>query len=114
MRIVLIGFTIVLLVLSCGLAVRYNQDASYTQEKLDSERYKRIVSEEDLQKANTQISSLGAELKRSQDKIKNMEAVLEKTKVVNEDLKARLDKTLRIKAMLEEKIADLQQLVSPL
>ena len=114
MRTVLIGFVVVMLVLSCGLAIRYSRDASYAQEQLNSERYKRLVSEEDLQKTKIQIISLKAELKKAQDKVGWIEGVLEKIKAVNEDLKARLDKTAEIKTNLDKKIAELQRLVSPM
>lgn len=114
MRIVLIGAVIVLLVLSCGLAVRYSRDANYAYEELNAERYTRMLAEEDLQKANTRLSTLEAELKRAQDKAGQMEEILEKTKAVNEDLKARLDKAAEIKESLDKRIADLQQMTSPL
>ena len=114
MRIVLIGFVIVLLVLSCGLAVRYSQDASYAQEQLNSERYERLVSEENLQNVKVQIRSLKAELKRAQNKVGQVEGVLAKTKAVNEDLKGRLDKAAEIKMNLDEKIKELQNLVLPM
>ena len=114
MRIVLIGFVIVLLVLSCGLAVRYSRDANYAHGELNGERYERMVAEENLQKANMRISSLEGELKREQDKAGQMEVILEKTKAVNEDLKARLDKAAEIKKSLDKRIADLQQMTSPL
>jgi len=91
MRIVLGGFIIILLVLSCGLAVRYNQDASYAIDELDGERYKRMVAEENLKKANQQVSGLSAEKKRLQSKIEDIEMVLEKTMSLNSDYKNRLD-----------------------
>lgn len=114
MRIVLMGFIIVLLFLSCGLAVRYNQDASQAIAELESERYKRMVSEESLQRANTAAASLQSELKRVEKKVKNMEVVLEKTKVINKDFRARLDKAAKIKESLDRRIADLQQIGLPL
>ena len=114
MRTVLIGFVIVLLVLSCGLAIHYSQDASYAQEQLNSERYKRLVFEEDLQKAKIQVSSLTTELKKAQNKVGQIEGVLEKTKAINEDLKARLDKAAEIKVNRDKKIEELQNLALPM
>jgi len=113
MRVLLIGFVVVMLTLSGGLAIRYSQDASHIQEKLDGERYKRIVSEENLQKANSEIRSLENELKRMADKVKSAENALEKVKASNKDLQERLDRAARIKKSLDEKIAELLQLVSP-
>ena len=114
MRTVLIGFVVVLLVLSCGLAIRYSQDAGNAQEQLNSERYKRLVSEESLQKAKVEVSSLKAELKKAQDRVDQIEGVLEKTRAFNEDLKARLDRAAEIKVNLDKKIMELQKLVSPM
>lgn len=114
MRVVLIGFVVVLLTLSCGLSIRYNQDASYARDKLDGERYKRIVSEESLQKANIQVGSLEDELRRIKNKVKNIGSILEKTKAFNKDLRRRLDKAAEIKKTLDKKIAELRQLVSPI
>lgn len=113
MRVVLIGFIIVLVVLSCGLAIRYNQDATYAHEELNGERYKRMTSEESLQQANAQVDSLKLELKIAHDKAETLETVLEKTKLINADLKSRLDKGAEIKAALDQKILELQNLVSP-
>lgn len=114
MRIVLIGFIVVLIVVCGGLVIRYSRDAGYVRDELDRERYKRMVSEENLQNANTQISSLEAELKRSQKKVESIETVLERTKAINVDLKARLDKAAEIQVSLDKKIAELQQMTSQL
>jgi len=114
MKIVLIGFTIVLVVLSCSLAIRYNQDAGYARHELNGERYKRMVSEEKLQEINQKNAELSADLKRAQKKIENMTFVLENTKEMNSDLRSRLDKASRIQTSLDKRISELQRLVSPL
>lgn len=114
MRIVFFGFIIVLVVLSFGLAVRYNNDASYATEMLNGERYKRLTAEEELQKANRQIAALTADLKQAQDKLESTEFVLKNTKAINEDLKARLDKADQAKELLDKQIDELKQLHAPL
>ncbi len=114
MRTVLIGFVVVLLVLSCGLAISYSRDANYAQEQLDGERYKRLVSEENFQKAKVQVGSLKADLKRAKNKIAQMEGALKQTKVLNDNLKARLDRAAGIKVNLDKKIEELQALVLPM
>lgn len=114
MKVVLIGFTIVLIVLSCGLAIRYNQDAGYARHELDGERYKRMVAEESAQAAGQEVKALSADLKRALDKIENMTLVLEGTKEMNIDLRSRLDRASRIQVSLDKRISELQQLVSPL
>ena len=110
MRIVLIGFIIILLVLSCGLAVRYNQDASHARGELDGERYKRMVSEENLLRANIQADSLKEELTRMKSRVEQTELILEKTKLINASLKLRLQKADQMKELLDKKIAELQML----
>jgi septal ring factor EnvC (AmiA/AmiB activator) len=114
MRVVTIGFVVVLVIVSCGLAVRYNQQATYVLEELNKERYQRILSEENLQRSNLEISSLKAELKRVHSQYDNTEQALKRTKAINEDLKQRLDKAAEIQVSLDKRIAELQRLVSPL
>ena len=114
MKIVLIGFTVVLVVLSCGLAIRYNQDAGSARHELDGERYKRMVLEEKLQKANQEISILNADLKRAHNKVENITTALEGVKEVNVKLRSRLDKASIIQTSMDKRISDLLQLVSPL
>ena len=114
MKVVIIGFAIVLIVLSCGLAVRYNQDAGCARHELDGERYKRMVAEEKLQKISQNVAALNADLKRAQDKIENLSLALESTKEINTDLRNRLDKASKIQRSLDKRISELQQLVSPL
>jgi len=114
MKVVVIGFFIILVIFSCGLAMRYNQDATYAQEALDKERYKRITSEENLQRSNFKISSLKAEIDRIHIKMENTTMALKRTKAINEDLKQRLDKASTIQISLDRKIMELQRIASPL
>ncbi|OGX35964.1 MAG: hypothetical protein A3C36_07845 [Omnitrophica WOR_2 bacterium RIFCSPHIGHO2_02_FULL_52_10] len=114
MRVVITGFAIVLIILSCGLAVRYNQQATYAVEELNKERYQRITSEENLQRSGLEIGSLKAELQRAQSKYESAEQALNRIKAINEDLKQRLDKAAEIQVSLDKRIAELQRLTSPL
>jgi len=104
----------VLLVISGGLAVRYNQDANVARGELNGERYQRMTIEEDLQKANRQISSLSKELKRIQSKVESTEIALKRTKSINSDLKDRLDRAAKIQSSLDKQIVELQQMVGAL
>ncbi|HQP10680.1 MAG TPA: hypothetical protein PKV41_04780 [Candidatus Omnitrophota bacterium] len=110
MKIVLIGFTIVLVVLCCGLAIRYNQDANHARGEFNTELYKRMVAEENLQKAAIQVDSLTEELARMKNRVEQAELVLEKTKLVNADLRLRLQKADQMREMLDRKIKELQAL----
>ena len=41
-------------IISCGLAIVFNQNAVTAQNELDGERYKRIVAEESLSKVRAE------------------------------------------------------------
>jgi len=113
MKVVFIGFTAFFIILSCGLAVRYSQDANHIRHELDGERYNRMVSEEKLQEANRNIATLNGDLARAQSKVESITFALESTKQVNTALKNRLDKASKIQTSLDKKISELLQLVSP-
>jgi len=114
MKIVLIGFTIFVIVFSCGLAIRYNQNAGHARHELDGERYKRMVLEENLQAADQKILTLNADLKHAQSKIESITVALENTREMNVDLKNRLDRASKAQLSLDRQISELQQLASPL
>jgi len=111
MRIVLIGFIIVLLVLSCGLVIRYNQDATHSQEELNNERYLRMVAEENFQKANQLNVTLSTQLTRAKTRIEDTESILEKTEMVNMDLRNRLDKVELTNKTMNKKVQELLRTV---
>ena len=104
---------ILLASLGVGLAIRYNQSASGAQKDLDQERYLRMTAEENLEKANQRVNSLGLELeqaKEQKDKILKDLAVL---KSAADDYKSRLDQAAEINKSLEAKIQEVQSLVTP-
>ena len=113
MKTIIIVSAIMLCVFSAGLAIRYNLNASSAQKDLNQERFNRMTSEEGLEKANARISSLEAELARTQSKVKGVEKALEQANAVNDDLKGRLDKASEYKDKLDAKIKELEQLAGP-
>jgi chromosome segregation ATPase len=106
--------TIVLLVFFAGvcgfLAYKYSQNAGQMQQSLDQERYTRMTTEENLGKASTKIRELEDQLSKLEKKMSSMQIVLDNTNAMNEDLKSRLDKVAVIKADMEKKIQDLQEM----
>ena len=114
MRIVFIGFFIVLLVLTCILAMGYGRDARIAEGKLNSERFLRMTIEENLTNANQKIQSLTSSLSKVESHMKNTTIAFEKTKAMNNDLKLRLDRASRIQKSLDQKISELQEMALPM
>ncbi len=112
MRILSIILVVVMVVGIGALAIHYNKNAFKAQQELVQERYKRMLAEENVEKFTTKINSLEGELVRAQNRVKGSEKLLEQTKAVNDDLKSRLDKVSQIKATLEDKIKELEQVSS--
>ncbi len=111
MRIVFIGFFIVLLVLTCILAMRYGQEARIAEQKLNSERFLRMTVEENFKKANQRIQSLTDGLAQAEKRMQTVTVALEKTKGINNNLKLRLDNAAKTRASLDQKISELQAMV---
>ena len=110
MKATMVVLAIMLTVLSAGLAIRYNLNASNALKDLNQERFMRMTAEESLEKSNDKISSIDAELKRTQSKMNGLEKALEQANAFNEDLKSRLNKAAEIKNNLDGKIQELEQM----
>ena len=91
------------------LAVYFNQNASRHQEDLTQERNLRMVTEENLEKANSKINSLEDQIAKIKNKNSNVEKLLDQKAADNLDLKAKLEKTSTIKEALEGKIKELEK-----
>ncbi|GEM_PF-616361 len=96
-------------IVAVALAVCFNQNASRHQEDLTQERYLRMVTEENLEKANGKINSLEDQIVKIKNKNSNVEKLLEQKAADNSDLKGKLEKTLEIKETLEGKIKELEK-----
>ena len=95
--------------LSSFLAFHYSQNAGHAAQELNQERYLRMVSEENLQKANKRIASLESDLEKIQNKIKSFERLIEQNTAINNDLKTRLENASQVKDELEQKLKELKQ-----
>lgn len=100
---------ILLVIGAFGLAIYSHQNASRDQADLTQERYLRMVAEENLEKASSQISGLEEEIAKLKNKSKGVDKLLEQTTAANTDLKAKLDKTSRVKDELEGRLKELEE-----
>ena len=109
MKVLTIFLVIVVVAISGGLVIHYNQNAFHAQADLNQERYARMTAEENLEKTTSKIASLEAEVERVQNKMKSTERLMTQTAAANEDMKARLEKAARIKDELEGKLKELEK-----
>ncbi len=79
-------------ILGCVLAVSANVTTSKIKNLYDTEQYKRLTAEQELQKAQGYISKLQADFKASQDKLGSIENILSQGKSMNQDMSSQLEK----------------------
>jgi len=105
-------------ILGCVLAVSANVTTSKIKNLYDTEQYKRLTAEQELQKAQGYIAKLQDELKASQDKLGGIENILNQDKSKTEDMSS-LIQTLQkerdtLKMKLDEAMkAQAQAVVTP-
>ncbi len=112
MKIVAIILAVILVVLSFGLAVHYNQNALTVRRDLDRERYSRIVAEENLDKASVRMKSLETEIAKLQQKYQSTEKFLAETKELSVDLERQLRQLTQTRTSLETKVTELERALS--
>ena len=112
MKVVAILLAVILVVVSFGLAVNYNQTALKVKKDLERERYSRMVAEESSEKLNAKIRSLEGDVARYQQKSQTTGRVLDQLKSANADLESRLDRTVRDRESLELKVRELEQVLT--
>ncbi len=96
-------------IIGCVLAVSANVTTSKMHQNLEKERYKRIVAEEQLQKAQATIKAMGAELKAAQAKIGSIEEILNLGASAKKDLEAKLKNVETEKQQMSTQIQQLQK-----
>lgn len=107
---------LVVIVLMVGfllMTLSSNQTLGHMKRDLDQERYKRIVAEENLNKASVKISTLETELSTTRDKIQSIQAILQEGKNETSDLKGQLESVIKAKEALEKKIEQLKNAAAP-
>lgn len=114
MKVAAILLAVVLVTVSFGLAIAYNQTALKVKQDLDRERYARMVVEEGSEKLNTEIRLLEGDIARYQQKSQTAQRVLEQIKSANADLESRLEKAVRDRESLELKVSELEQALTGL
>ena len=107
-------YTAVLIVMLVGVSIllvgRFNGKATSAEKELVTERFTRMSAEENLEKANTTIKSMGTEVARLQNKITGLEKTMEQLKSINDNLKSQLDKIMVLKDDLDKKIKDFESI----
>ena len=109
MKVVAILLAVILIAVSFGLAINYNQTALKAKKDLERERYVRMVAEESSEKLNAKLHSIEGDIVRYQQKSQTAQSVVDQLKSVNADLETRLDKTARDRESLELKVRELEQ-----
>lgn len=110
MRTMTIILAFILVGVSLALAVRYNQTAVKSEKALTSERYLRMVAEENLETTKSKVESLETELSRTVNKLSVIEKTLEQSKTLNNDLRTRLKDATDRQAKLEQQVHALEKL----
>lgn len=96
-------------ILSTGclvIAVKASLTVKKNKEKVEQERYIRMVAEEDLQNTYTKIKSLENSLTKAQNQVQSLQDVLEKEKNAGVNLKTELEKSTRYNQVLQEDLKD--------
>ena len=96
-------------IIGCVLAVSANVTTSKTVEDLKQERYKRMVAEEQLQKAKNDVSALSEQLFDSQAKIESIERILNQGKTETQQLEQDLSAAQADKASLLQQLQEMQE-----
>jgi len=91
-------------ILGCVLAVSANVTTSKTIEDLKEERYKRMLAEEQLQKAKNDVTSLNTRLVETQNKIQGIEKILNQGRTEAQKLEQQLSAIQQEKATLMQQI----------
>ena len=96
-------------IIGCVLAVSANVTTSKTVEDLKQERYKRMVAEEQLQKAKNDVSALSEQLFDSQAKIESIERILNQGKTEPQQLEQDLSAAQAEKSSLLQQLQEMQE-----
>ncbi len=97
----------------CGLFVfQSHRNSSTLQSLLEQERYTRFVTEEKLQKVQSEMATMQAKLAKAQQGLEKNRLSFREGQQENTHLKTQLDQMTHFKDSLEEKIQELQNIQS--
>ena len=116
MKNVAIILAVLVALVSGVVAYFHNKSANQAQNELNRERYTRMVTEEDLLKANQKIGSLEKELASVKSQLEKNDLLFKQAMTLKNDLQTKLDEALETKDSLEKKMKDISQMpaqVSP-
>ncbi len=108
MRVLLTFLIITALAFGAGVVYNSHRQAAQAQNELSQERYQRMVAEEGLEKAQSQVSSLTLQLDKSHTKLKNLEARLTLADSKASELEGKVSQFEQLKAALEQQVTELQ------
>jgi len=93
--------TVILSIGCLAIAVIASQKVNRNQQDLVQERYKRMVAEESLQKAQTKVKILRNDIVNVQNQVQGLQTILEKEKTLSSDLRTELEKLDKLNEVLE-------------
>ncbi len=96
-------------ILGCVLAVSANVTTSKIKNLYDTEQYKRLTAEQELQKAQGYIAKLQDELKASQDKLGGIESILNKGKSQTDDMSSLIQTLQQERDALKVKLDEVMK-----
>jgi septal ring factor EnvC (AmiA/AmiB activator) len=94
-------------ILGCVLAVSANVTTSKLKNLYDTEQYKRLTAEQELQKAQGYIAQLHADLKASKDKLGSIESILTEGKSMTKDMSSQIEQLQQERDTLKVKVDEL-------
>ncbi len=102
MKSIILPGAVIVAVIGCALAINATITTNKMQGNLDQERYKRMVAEEQFQKARGAIRTLTIEVEDSREKIQGIQKWLAIGKSMNEDLKRKVASINKEKESLQK------------
>jgi chromosome segregation ATPase len=110
MKNVVIILAVVVALISAVVAYFDSRSADVAENELNRERYTRMVTEEDLLKANQRIGSLEKELTSLKSQLEKNDALLKQAMTLKNELQTQLDQAIEKKDSLERKMKDISQM----
>ncbi len=101
----------IVVVAACiSIIVILNKALVKTRDQLDSERHKRFVAEEQLERSKTQMNKLGASLRQTEKRLEDIQENLQKEKSAFQKLKSEFNHVVEVKQELEN---NMQKALTP-
>lgn len=110
----LVPVSVGIAILGCVLAVSANVTTGKIHQNLEQERYKRMLAEQDLLKADQTLQQMQTELSDSRRKIDTIQKIVNDGKSDNSSLRTQMDNLSKEKESLRQQVEQLQaQTIAP-